>query len=204
MWELLERGNQSKKPGTCFNTYDDLFSVRKQETEDLEGLIACVSEKVHAIKDLCPSGFTLDDLDNELHSMALIRALPNEYSSFVSSLMLIDNLDRSTIHEAFRNEQLNCECHSGFSSDSTSGTALATSSVIGLLCDFCRFKGHTLPQCRKFLAAKMEARKPKRSHVANTSTTTSSTSPSSPESAAVTTAVSVAEFAGNTQAPHLI
>ncbi|KAF8226531.1 hypothetical protein L208DRAFT_1301448, partial [Tricholoma matsutake] len=157
MWELLERGNQSKKPGTCFNTYDDLFSVRKQESEGLEGLIARVSEKVHAIKDLHPSGFTLNDLDNELHSMALIRALPNEYSSFVSSLMLIDNLDRSTIHEAFRNEQLNHEHHSGFSSDSTSSTALATSSVIGLLCDLCRFKGHTLPQCRKFLAAKTEA-----------------------------------------------
>ncbi|KAF8230311.1 hypothetical protein L208DRAFT_1038576, partial [Tricholoma matsutake] len=127
MWELLERGNQSKKPGMRFNTYDDLFSVRKQESEGLEGLIARVSEKVHTIKDLRPSGFTLDDLDNELHSMALIHALPDEYSSFVSSLMLIDNLDHSTIHEAFRNEQLNHEHHSGFSSDSTSGTALATS-----------------------------------------------------------------------------
>ncbi|KAF8239251.1 hypothetical protein L208DRAFT_1238827, partial [Tricholoma matsutake] len=112
MWELLERGNQSKKPGTHFNTYYDLFSVRKQESEGLECLIARVSEKVHAIKDLHPSGFTLNDLDNELHSMALIHALPDEYSSFVSSLMLIDNLDCSTIHEAFRNEQLNCERHS--------------------------------------------------------------------------------------------
>ncbi|KAF8232996.1 hypothetical protein L208DRAFT_1269371 [Tricholoma matsutake] len=29
MWELLERGNQSKKPGMHSNTYDDLFSGRK-------------------------------------------------------------------------------------------------------------------------------------------------------------------------------
>ena len=197
MWELLERGNQSKKPGTRFNTYDDLFSVRKQESEGLEGLIARVSEKVRAIKDLRPTGFTLDDLDNELHSMALIRALPEEYSSFVSSLMLIDNLDRSTIHEAFRNEQLNRERRSGFSGDSTSGVALSTTSVIGSICDFCGFKGHTLPQCRKFLAAKTEAHKPKRSRTANTSTTTPSMPSSPPESAAVATAASVTEFAGN-------
>ena len=27
MWELLKCGNQSKKPGTHFNAYDDLFSI---------------------------------------------------------------------------------------------------------------------------------------------------------------------------------
>ena len=52
MWELLKCRNQSKKPGTHFNAYDDLFSIRKQENESLENLIARVSEKVHSIKDL--------------------------------------------------------------------------------------------------------------------------------------------------------
>ena len=97
MWELLESGNQSKKPGTWFNTYDDLFSIRKLENEGLKGLIAWVAEKVWAIKDVHPQGFMLDDLDNELHLMALISALPEEYSAFVSSLMLIDNLDWAMI-----------------------------------------------------------------------------------------------------------
>ena len=109
MWELLKCRNQSKKPGTHFNAYNDLFSIRKQENESLENLIARVSEKVCSIKDLRPPTFMLDNLDNELHSMALIRALPEEYASFVSSLMLIDELDCNTIHEAFRNEQLNHE-----------------------------------------------------------------------------------------------
>ena len=63
---LLEKGNQSKKPGTCFNTYDNLFSVQKQESEGLEGLIARVAEKVRPIKDLCPTGFTLDDRDKSV------------------------------------------------------------------------------------------------------------------------------------------
>ena len=72
MWELLEQGNQSKKPGTHFNAYDDLFSIQKQENEGLEDLIARVADKVRCIKDLRPPNFTLNDLDNELHSMALI------------------------------------------------------------------------------------------------------------------------------------
>ena len=193
MWELLEKGNQSKKPSMRFNTYDDLFSVRKQENEGLEGLIARVSEKIRAIKDLRPPGFTLDDLDNELHSMALIRALPDEYSSFVSSLMLIDNLDCSTIHEAFRNEQLNRERRPGVSSDS--GVALAANS--NPTCDFCGYKGHSLSQCRKFSAAKTEARKSKRSRQPNTSSNSTSNSSSLSESAAVADTTAVTEFAGN-------
>ena len=90
-----------------------MFSIWKLEDEGIEGLIAHIANQVWAIKDLHPLGFTLDDLNNELHSMTLICALPEEYSSFVSSLMLIDNLNCSTIHAAFRNEKLNRECHPG-------------------------------------------------------------------------------------------
>ena len=197
MWELLERGNQSKKPGTRFNAYDDLFSVRKQDDEDLESLISRISDKMRAIKDLRPPAFTIDTLDDELHSMALIRALPKEYESFVSSLMLIDNLDRTTIYEAFRNEQQNRERQAGgVSTDSTSGVALATTSTTtptSHRCEFCNARGHTQPQCRKYAASKAEARKPKPLRGANTSSTSSST----PESAALSTAAVVTEFAGN-------
>ena len=77
MWKLLEQGNQSKKPGTRFNAYNDLFLVRKQENEGLEDLITRIAEKVRTIKDLHPQDlhpqdFTLDNLDDKLHSMALI------------------------------------------------------------------------------------------------------------------------------------
>jgi len=39
--------------------------------------------------------------------MAMIRALPSEYASFTSSLMLKDKLDADIVKEAFRNEELN-------------------------------------------------------------------------------------------------
>ena len=44
--------NQSKKPGMRFNAYDDLISIRKREHEDIEGLIARVSNAMRNINDL--------------------------------------------------------------------------------------------------------------------------------------------------------
>ena len=208
MWELLERGNQSKKPGMRFNTYSDLFSVRKEENETLEGLISRVTEKIRAIKDLRPAGFTLDDLDNELHSMALIRALPDEYSSFISSLMLIDNLDRGTVHEAFRNEQLNRERRLGTQTDGASSTALAakpSTPAANPACDFCGYRNHTLSQCRKYSAAKVEARKPKHLRGEHTVSNTVSGPAPSPKNVAAAKAAPETEFAGNASplpSPH--
>ena len=31
MWEALEAVHMQKRPGTCFNAYDDLFSIRKRD-----------------------------------------------------------------------------------------------------------------------------------------------------------------------------
>jgi len=47
------------------------------------------------------TAFTLDKLDNELGAMALIRALPEDYNSFVSSLLLKDDLDKAAVQIAF-------------------------------------------------------------------------------------------------------
>jgi hypothetical protein len=41
--------------------------------------------------------FGLKALDKELISMMLIWALPDEYSHFVSSLLLMDKLDKDTV-----------------------------------------------------------------------------------------------------------
>ena len=64
-----------KRPGICFNAYDDLFSIRKCEEEDLQLLINQVDDALHCIHNLQSTTFTLDKLDNELGAMALIRAL---------------------------------------------------------------------------------------------------------------------------------
>jgi hypothetical protein len=45
-------------------------------------------------------------LDDELASMALIRSLPEEYSGFTSLLLLMDKLNKTTVHQAFVTEDL--------------------------------------------------------------------------------------------------
>jgi len=67
-----------KRPGICFNAYDDLFSIRKCEEEDLQSLINRVDDALHRIRNLQSTTFTLDKLDNELGAMALTRALSED------------------------------------------------------------------------------------------------------------------------------
>ena len=39
MWSALKEVHMQKRPGTRFKGYDDLFSIRKREEEDLQSLI---------------------------------------------------------------------------------------------------------------------------------------------------------------------
>ena len=105
MWAALQAIHLQKRPGHRFNAYDDLFSIRKQEDESLQSLMNRVEATLRRIQDLRPSGFDLKQLDDELASMAMIRALPEEYSAFTSSLFLLDKLGGSTIHQAFVGEE---------------------------------------------------------------------------------------------------
>ena len=81
MWKALEVVQLQKWPGTRFNAYDDLFSIRKCDQEDLQSLINQVDDALHHIRNL--------------------RALPDDYNSFVSSLLLKDNLDKTVIQNVF-------------------------------------------------------------------------------------------------------
>jgi hypothetical protein len=89
----LEAVHMQKRPGTCFNAYDDLFSIRKRDEEDLQSLINRVDNSMHRIRDVWSTDITLDQLDDELAPITLIRAPPDDYNMFVSSLLLKDNLD---------------------------------------------------------------------------------------------------------------
>ncbi|EAU80427.2 hypothetical protein CC1G_12741 [Coprinopsis cinerea okayama7 len=80
MWTLLRDAHMQQKPGTCFNAYDD-FSIRKREDKSLQALMNRVDDVVKLIKDLRPSDFTLDKLDNKLTAMAQLavrRRTPQE------------------------------------------------------------------------------------------------------------------------------
>lgn len=110
MWKLLEAAHLSKQPGARFNAYDDLFSIREQDDESLVILGVRIEKAMQNIQNLRTPGFSIQNLDEELQCMTMIRALPDEYHHLSSSLLLIDKLDKATILQAFRSEELNHQC----------------------------------------------------------------------------------------------
>ena len=157
MWTALEAVHMQKRPGHRFNAYDDLFSIRKQEDETLQTLINRVDAALRRIQDLRPTGFDLKQLDDELASMAMIRALPEEYSAFTSSLLLLDKLDKATIHQAFVGEEIQrrrraSDLATALSASSSSAASSATK------CEFCGMKNHTMEKCYKFINAQKLAK----------------------------------------------
>ncbi|RXW16560.1 hypothetical protein EST38_g9290 [Candolleomyces aberdarensis] len=102
-----------------------------------------------------PKDFDLKALDKELTSMVLIRAVPDEYSHFVSSLLLMDKLDKDTVHQAFLTEEIQRRRRAA---DAVSVTAMAAASA-PLQCEFCSRPGHAQSTCRTFARAQENARK---------------------------------------------
>jgi hypothetical protein len=106
IWTQLETAHTSKHPLVCFNAYDDFFSIRMKDREKMQQVAGCVDEARQHIQSLHPDPFTIEDLDKELTVFGMIHALPKEtYAGFMSSLLLLDKLEKATILEAFRNEQ---------------------------------------------------------------------------------------------------
>jgi hypothetical protein len=136
MWIALDNAFMQKKPGTRFNAYDDLFSIRKLEEESLQSLMNRVDDAVKLIQDLRPKDFTLALLDKELAALTLIKALPEEYSGFTSSLMLLDKLNKETVHQAFLSEDAHRRRRAG-DAPASALAASAISSAIAAICDFC-------------------------------------------------------------------
>jgi hypothetical protein len=190
IWSTLRDVHMSKKPGARFNAYDSLFSIRKQPNESLQSLCARIDASMQTIQDLRPEAFTLKDLDDELHSMALIRSLPDEYKSLTHSLMLLDDLNKNTIREAFLAEETNSRRRGQEHTAGTSDLALSTAS--DQECDFCGIKGHTSSKCRKLVSARAYARKPR-----PTKKQTANNANSEPE------ASNVVESAGNASSCHI-
>jgi hypothetical protein len=144
VWEKLRAVHLQQRPGARFNAYEALFSIRKQEDESLSDLMARADKAMQDIKALRPDKFTLDDLDKELLSMTLIRALPTEYNNFASSLLLLDSLDIDKLKSAFQNEQSQRQARH---LDPTSPSLAHTASTSPVRCDFCGKLGHLEKDC---------------------------------------------------------
>jgi hypothetical protein len=166
-WAALAAVHLQKRPGACFNTYDDLFSIRKQEEETLQSLMNRVDTAINRIQDLRPKDFTLSNLDDELASMTLIRALPDEFSAFASSLLLLDKLEKSTIHQAFVTEESQRHHRASAAPDVSSALGASSSSSAASStpeCSFCGMKWHIEAECRKYLKSKQDAQEAVRSN----------------------------------------
>lgn len=79
--------------------------------------------------------------------MVLIRALPEEYNTFVSSLLLLDKLDKKTVQEAFITKEIQRHRRAA---DISSSTAAMAVSVAQLKCDFCGRSGHAIATCYSY------------------------------------------------------
>ena len=113
--------------------------VLLEEEEGLDALARKVDEAMLGIENLRPSKFTLDDLDGELTSMALIRSLGVEFVTLKSSLLLQDKLDEETIIATFQTHEIDSRTSPSISG----GAALATN----LLCLSCNEPGHFQRDC---------------------------------------------------------
>ena len=89
-----------------FNSYEEFFSIRMQENESLPALASRVEAKMAEVKALRPKSFTLEQLYDELTVMAMVRSLGDDYSSFVSTLLMQDSLEKKKVLAAFHSEEL--------------------------------------------------------------------------------------------------
>ena len=123
--------------------------------------------------------------------MTLICCLPDEYKSLSQSLMLLDDLKKSTIRKAFLTEETNSRKRG---EQHTSDLALFSSnaSTTKQECDFCGLEGHTSFECQKLISACAWACKPRPPRKQNANSTTNK-----PETKIVT------ESAGNASVNHI-
>ena len=73
MWKTLEDHHMQKKPSSRFTAYESLFNIAKQDSESLPALCSRVDDAMHTIKNLRPASFSVQELDDELSCMTLIR-----------------------------------------------------------------------------------------------------------------------------------
>ena len=98
-------------------------------------------------------------LDEELASMAMIHSLSDDYSSFVSSPLLMNKLEKATIHQAFHTEETQRRRRAETEDNSSADKALSTLSKSTLHCD--NKPGHNIGICFKYEKAQKDAQKPR-------------------------------------------
>ena len=154
MWKALKEVHMQQKPTARFNAYEALFNITKSNDESLPAVAARVEKAMHTIKDLRPSEFTLNELDDDLACMALIRSLPpDQYASFRSSLLLLPSISMSVLKDALQAEESNRQ-----PSAAAAAAVVATSKKQRPKCTFCDKLGHSIDKCYAYRDASRDAK----------------------------------------------
>jgi transposase InsO family protein len=176
IWDALKLVHAQQVPGTRFSAYNELLSVTKGANETLPAVASRVEDTLARVKELRPAvvrlatgthDYRIDDLDNELALMAMLRALPHkEYGNFTLSLIHQKDLTRGDIEAAFKVEQTKCDTHRGPllspSGDATlraNATGPPRQNKPGVKCGFCTGEGHDEDVCFKKDCACKDAQK---------------------------------------------
>lgn len=160
IWKKLESVHLQKKPGMCFNAWEEFFSIHLEENESLSSLMTRIDASMHKVKNLRPDSFTLEDLDKELVSMTIVHSLPSSYALFTSSLQLLDKFDKDTLQAAFINEKsLRTRSSTPGSTSVLSASTSHPSSSSALICAFCSLPGHSQDACIRYSRMKEQATK---------------------------------------------
>jgi len=89
--------------------------------------------------------------------MAMVRALPEEFSNFASSLLLMDKLDKASIQQAFVSEESQRRHCASEAPAVASALAASSASAALLKCLFCLMTGHVMEKCHHFLKMQQDA-----------------------------------------------
>ncbi|KAL5520692.1 hypothetical protein ACEPAF_2694 [Sanghuangporus sanghuang] len=101
MWTELQKINEQDNPAVHFNTYNEFFNITKKEDESLTNLVSRVELALHKIRSTHSSTLKLEEFENELACACLIRALPEDYTSFRSAVLLMKEFKWNNLKKAF-------------------------------------------------------------------------------------------------------
>ena len=97
IWSTLEGAFIQQRTAPRFNAYQSLLSIQKEENESLDSLINKVDQQIRVIKSLSPKSFTLDNLYDELATMAIIRSLPHDFGDVIRTISILDVFDKQKV-----------------------------------------------------------------------------------------------------------
>lgn len=106
MWGKLEQVYSKDNATSRFLAYDEFFSITKEEDESLTALVARVEDKLQKLRSARSDKLDIQTFESELAAMVLIRALPEEFNNFRSTLLHIDDsISLRSVKEAFLQEE---------------------------------------------------------------------------------------------------